>query len=79
MITKLLNMLYSIIKRRRRKKLLIRKLEEQCFTYRYALINLCLTYTNKGLKQGRFLFRVNKNVRLLQRRELQLNRLRKKW
>lgn len=79
MITKFLNTLYSIIKRRRRKKLLIRKLEEQCFTYRYALINLCFTYTNKGLKQGRFLYRVNKNVRLLRRRELQLKRLRKKW
>jgi len=79
MITKFLHTLYSIIKRRRRKKLMIRKLEQQCFAYRYALINLCLTYTNKGLKQGRFLFRVNKNVRLLQRRELQLKKLRKKW
>jgi len=79
MITKFLNTLYSIIQRRRRKKLLIRKLEQQCFTYRYTLINLCLTYANKGLKQGRFLFRVNKNARLLQRRELQLKKLRKKW
>ena len=79
MITKFLNIVYSKIKRRRRKKLLIRRLEKQCFTYRYALINLCFTYTNKGLKQGRFLYRVNKNVRLLHRRELQLKKLRKKW
>ena len=78
MIMKFLNFVYSKIKRRRRKKLLIRKLEEQCFSYRYGLINLCLTYSSKGLKQGRFLYRVNKNVRLLQRRELQLKRLRNK-
>tara|TARA_R110000772_G_scaffold88687_3_gene184076 strand:- start:47 stop:283 length:237 start_codon:yes stop_codon:yes gene_type:complete len=78
MILKLFNKVYSIHKKRLRKKKIIENLKIECFNYRYALINLCLKYSDEGLKQGRFNYRVKKNVRLLKRRELQLSKLKKR-
>ena len=45
------------------------------FKAKYALINLCISYSSKGMKQSRFLYRVKKQVRILQRRQDQLNKL----
>lgn len=82
MIMKLLQNIYNYFKRlyikRKRRKLIIRALESRCVTLRYTLINLCMSYTNDGMKQSRFLYRVDKTARLLKRRELHLKALRKR-
>lgn len=82
MILKYLNQLlkswYSSYRRYRRKRIIIEALKTENFKLRYALINLCMLYANEGMKPSRFLHRVNKNARLLKRRELHLKRLQNK-
>ena len=68
------SLLNTYIKRRRR-KMMISALETECFKLRYSLINLCMSYANDGLKRTRFIHRVEKNARILKRRELHLIKL----
>lgn len=56
---------------------MISALETECFKLRYTLINLCMSFANDGLKQTRFVHRVEKNARILKRRELHLLKLKK--
>lgn len=76
------NKILEYIKSKRKKKLrkihMIRRLKTRSFKYKYTLINLCISYAAKGLKQGRFIYRVKKTVKLLMRNEELLNKVKRK-
>jgi len=65
-------------KRKLRKKHMIRRLKDKSFKYRYTLINLCISYAAKGMKQTRFIYRVRKTVKSLIRNEELLRKVKRK-
>jgi hypothetical protein len=66
---------YSKHKKTIKRKRLISKTKTECFKLRYKLLNLCIQYTYNGLKQGRFLYRIQTTTRQLHRRELYLKKI----
>lgn len=71
----LINYVYSKYKKRKKRKKLINRTRTECFHLRYKMLNLCMSYTHHGLKEGRFLYRIKKTTRQLHRRSVYLKKI----